>query len=148
MYVRMKRLDHIGIVVKDLDTSCHHYETLLGSACYKRERVKSEGVEVAFFKVGDVKIELICPIHSPSLSTFLSQRGEGLHHIAFEVTDIEKRSRQLQKSGVGLIGEAKKEGAENMYVRFLHPKGKKDCPVDTIHPHGVLIELCQRRKKI
>ena len=143
----MKRLDHIGIVVKDLDTSCRHYETLLGSACYKRERVQSEGVEVAFFKVGAVKIELIYPIHSPSLSAFLSQRGEGLHHIAFEVEDIEKKSRQLQESGVGLIGAAKKEGAEDMYVRFLHPKGKKDSPADTIHPHGVLIELCQRKKK-
>lgn len=130
----MKKIEHIGIAVKDLDVSCSLYEKLLGTVCYKKEEVASEGVSTAFFKTGENKIELLAAISEDSpIGKFLERKGEGIHHIAFDVDDIEKEMKRLKLEGFILLNEQPKQGADNKLVCFVHPKGT----------NGVLIELCQ-----
>ncbi|NRF41295.1 methylmalonyl-CoA epimerase [Pedobacter foliorum] len=130
----MKKIEHIGIAVKDLDVSCSLYEKLLGTSCYKKEEVPSEGVSTAFFKTGENKIELLAAISEDSpIGKFLERKGEGIHHIAFDVDDIEEEMKRLRLEGFILLNEQPKLGADNKLVCFVHPKGT----------NGVLIELCQ-----
>jgi len=130
----MLKVEHIGIAVQDLTTAIPLYEKLLHTNCYKTEAVASENVNTAFFKQGETKIELLESIAAQSaIAKFIAKRGEGLHHIAFEVEDIVAEMQRLQEEGFALINEQPKRGADNKWVCFLHPK-------DT---HGVLIELCQ-----
>ena len=128
------KVDHIGIAVKDLNTSIPLFEKLLGSNCYKTELVASEQVETAFFLQKGSKIELVQSIQSDGvISKYIDKKGEGIHHIAFEVPDIFAEMERLKKEGFTLLNESPKKGADNKLVCFVHPK---DC-------NGVLIELCQ-----
>lgn len=130
----MKKIEHIGIAVKDLDVSCSLYEKLLGTSCYKKEEVASEGVSTAFFRTGENKIELLAAISEDSpIGKFLEKKGEGIHHIAFDVDDIELEMKRLKLEGFVLLNEQPKRGADNKLVCFVHPKGT----------NGILIELCQ-----
>ena len=133
----MKKIEHIGIAVSKLSVSIPLFEKLLNTPCYKTEAVESEQVNTAFFKTGDSKIELV-EAYAPGsvINKFIEKKGEGLHHIAFEVGDIEEEMKRLVNEGFTLINEKTKEGADNKIVCFLHPK-------DT---NGVLIELCMEKK--
>ena len=133
----MKKIEHIGIAVKDLDLSCSLYEKLLGTSCYKKEEVASEGVSTAFFRTGENKIELLAAISEESpIGKFIEKKGEGIHHIAFDVDDIAAEIERLKSEGFVLINEVPKKGADNKWVVFLHPK----------NTNGVLVELCQEIK--
>jgi methylmalonyl-CoA/ethylmalonyl-CoA epimerase len=133
----MRKIEHIGIAVKDLDSSCDLYEKLLNTTCYKKEEVASEGVNTAFFKTGENKIELLSTTNEDSpIAKFLEKRGEGIHHIAFDVADILAEMERLKGEGFVLLNEQPKKGADNKLVCFLHPKGT----------NGVLVELCQEIK--
>jgi methylmalonyl-CoA/ethylmalonyl-CoA epimerase len=133
----MLRLEHIGIAVKDLSNSNELFEKLFGKSHYKIESVASEFVNTSFFKVGSTKIELLQATHPDSaIAKYLEKRGEGIHHIAFEVKDIYKEMERLQKEGFQIINDQPKKGADNKLVVFLHPKSS----------NGVLIELCQEIK--
>jgi len=133
----MLRVEHIGIAVKDLSASIPLYEKLLNSVCYKKEKVESENVETAFFRRGETKIELLESSQSDGvIARFIEKKGEGIHHIAFEVIDIVAEMKRLKQEGFVLLNEAPKEGADNKLVCFLHPK----------NTHGVLIELCMEKK--
>lgn len=128
------RVEHIGIAVSDLDKAVKNYETLLGSNCYKKERVESEKVDTAFFKTGESKIELLGATSPDSvIAGFIAKKGEGLHHIAFEVNDIRAEMKRLKAEGYRLLMEEPKRGADNKLIAFVHPK---EC-------NGVLMELCQ-----
>lgn len=130
----MLKVEHIGIAVKTLADSVPLFEKLLNSQCYKTEQVESEKVNTAFFKTGDTKIELLESIDPAGvISKFIEKKGEGLHHIAFEVKDIEAEMERLKNEGFVLLNEKPKHGADNKLVCFLHPK----------NTNGVLIELCQ-----
>ena len=130
----MKKIEHIGIAVKDLETSNKVFEALFGKEPYKTEFVESEHVITSFFKSGPNKIELLQATEDNSpIAKFIEKRGEGIHHIAFAVDDIEKEIKRLKKSGFVLINETPKKGADNKLIVFLHPKST----------NGVLIELCQ-----
>jgi methylmalonyl-CoA/ethylmalonyl-CoA epimerase len=133
----MAKVEHIGIAVKSLEESIPLFEKLLNSPCYKVEKVETELVNTAFFKSGDVKIELLETI-SPNgvIATFLEKKGEGMHHIAFEVEDIEAEMKRLSEGGFMLLSDKPKPGADNKKVCFLHPKST----------NGVLVELCQEIK--
>lgn len=132
----MLNVEHIGIAVKNLAESNEVFAKLFGQASYKIEEVDSEGVNTSFFKVGDTKIELLeATKENSAIAKFIEKRGEGIHHIAFEVADIEAEMERLQGEGFQLINEAPKFGADNKRVAFLHPKST----------NGVLIELCQER---
>lgn len=129
-------LDHIGIAVKDLETAVKTYEKLLNTPCYKRETVESEKVTAAFFKTGESKIELLGASEPGTIiEKYIERRGEGLHHIAFEVEDIEEELSRLKAAGFTLLNDQPKEGADNKLVAFVHPGDN----------HGVLIELCQSK---
>ncbi len=129
-----RKIEHIGIAVRDLDEAVARYEQTMGTACYKRETVESEGVETAFFRTGEGKIELVAATRGDSpVARFLEKRGEGMHHVAFEVADIRAEMERCRKLGCTLLNESPKPGADNKLVAFLHPK----------EHHGVLIELCQ-----
>lgn len=133
----MKNIEHLGIAVKDLDKSEGLYAALLNTKSYKREEVASEGVITSFFKVGESKIELLQATNEDSpIHKFIEKKGEGIHHIAFEVEDIVKELERLQKEGFKLIHTEPKKGADNKLIAFLHPKST----------NGVLIELCQEIK--
>jgi len=134
----MKKIDHIGIAVKKLSVSIPLFEKLLNTPCYKTEVVESEKINTAFFEKGESKIELL-EAYAPAsvINKFIEKKGEGLHHIAFEVEDIEMEMKRLVNEGFTLINEKPKEGADNKMVCFLHPK-------DT---NGVLIELVMDKKK-
>ena len=133
----MKNIDHIGIAVKDIEKSILLFEKLLNTACYKIEEVKAQGVKTSFFKNGDQKIELIASLGDQSpIESFLEKKGEGLHHIAFEVADVKSEVERLKSEGFVPIDEIPKKGADNKMVVFLHPKTT----------NGVLIELCQEIK--
>lgn len=135
----MRKIEHIGIAVKDLDLSCDLYEKLLNTTCYKREEVLSEGVHTAFFQTGANKIELLSASREDSpIAKFLEKKGEGIHHIAFDVEDILAEMERLKKEGFVLLNEKPKLGADNKLVCFLHPKGT----------NGVLVELCQEIKTV
>jgi methylmalonyl-CoA/ethylmalonyl-CoA epimerase len=130
----MLKVEHIGIAVRTLADSVPLFEKLLNSQCYKTEMVDSEKVNTAFFKKGDTKIELLESIDENGVvSKFIEKKGEGLHHIAFEVTDIESEMERLKNDGFVLLNDIPKQGADNKLVCFLHPKST----------NGVLIELCQ-----
>lgn len=133
----MLKIEHIGIAVKNLAAAIPTYERLLNAGCYKTEKIISENVNTAFFKQGESKIELLESIADDSaIRKFIEKRGEGLHHIAFEVEDIVLEMKRLQEEGFTLINQEPKKGADNKLVCFLHPKDA--C--------GVLIELCQEIK--
>lgn len=130
----MKKIEHLGIAVKDLAAANNTYAALLGVEHYKTETVESEGVETSFFKVGESKIELLAATHEDSpIAKFIAKRGEGIHHIAFEVEDIRAEMTRLKAEGFVLLNEEPKKGADNKLVAFLHPKSS----------HGVLVELVQ-----
>ncbi len=130
----IKKIEHLGIAVKNLDEAIPLYEKLLQTTCYKTESVSSEGVNTAFFQIGEAKIELLEASNQNSpIAKFLSKRGEGFHHVAFEVDDIEEELSRLQKLDFILLHLSPKEGADNKRIAFLHPKSTM----------GMLIELCQ-----
>ena len=133
----MLKTEHIGIAVKDLSISIPLFEKLLNSQCYKTELVETEKVNTAFFKKGETKIELLESTDPNGvIAKFIERKGEGLHHIAFDVADIKSEMQRLQSEGFVLLNEEPKPGADNKLVCFLHPKGT----------NGVLIELCMERK--
>jgi methylmalonyl-CoA/ethylmalonyl-CoA epimerase len=130
----MKKIEHLGIAVKDLAASNLLFEKLLGTAPYKAEAVESEGVTTSFFQVGESKIELLEATKPDSpIAKFIEKKGEGIHHIAFDVEDIRAEMKRLQAEGFILLNEEPKRGADNKLVCFLHPKSS----------NGVLVELCQ-----
>ncbi len=130
----MKKIEHIGIAVKNLDDSNLLFEKLLGKPHYKIEDVASEGVKTSFFKSGPNKIELLEATRADSpIAKFIEKKGEGVHHIAFAVQDIRKEIDRLKHEGFTILNETPKKGADDKLVAFLHPKTT----------NGVLIELCQ-----
>lgn len=130
----MLKVEHIGIAVQSLQQSIPLFETLLNTNCYKQEQVDSEAVRTAFFQKGETKVELLEPTNPESvIAKFLAKKGEGMHHIAFDVADIHAEMERLSAAGFTLLNPVPKRGADNKLVCFLHPK-------DT---SGVLIELCQ-----
>ena len=131
------KVEHIGIAVKDLATSIPLFEQLLGSPCYKTETVASEAVNTAFFLQKSTKIELLESSNPEgAIAKFIDKKGEGMHHIAFEVPDIYSEIQRLKEEGFEFINENPKQGADNKLVCFVYPK----------NAHGVLIELCQTIK--
>lgn len=133
----LDKIEHIGIAVKNLEKSNALFKGLFGEQHYKVEKVESEGVFTSFFQVGPNKIELLEATNPDSaIAKFIEKKGEGIHHIAFAVEDIEAEMERLKKEGFTLIHEKPKEGADNKLICFLHPKST----------NGVLIELCQERK--
>ena len=133
----MLKVEHIGIAVKNLAESVSLFERLLNTTCYKTEAVESEKVTTAFLKAGETKIELLESTDSDGvIARFIEKKGEGTHHIAFEVDDIEVEMERLKNEGFVLLNETPKAGADDKMVCFLHPK----------HTNGVLIELCMERK--
>lgn len=130
----MTKLEHIGIAVKDMQASISLFEALLNSPCYKTETVESEQVTTAFFQQGETKIELLANTTTGGvIEKFIEKKGEGIHHLAFAVTDICAEMARLKNQGFQLLQEEPKKGADNKWVCFLHPKST----------NGVLIELCQ-----
>ena len=133
----MRKIEHIGIAVKSLETSNLLFEKLFGQPPYKQEEVASEGVKTSFFMNGPNKIELLEATNPDSpIAKFIDKKGEGIHHIAFDVYDIEEEMMRLKNEGFIVLNEVPKKGADNKLVAFLHPKGT----------NGVLIELCQEIK--
>ena len=130
----MEKIEHIGIAVKDIRVSNEVFTKLLKTPPYKTEEVESEGVITSFFRVGETKIELLQATRPDSaIAKFIEKKGEGIHHIAFEVVDIYAEMERLKNEGFILLNETPKEGADKKLVCFLHPKST----------NGVLIELCQ-----
>jgi methylmalonyl-CoA/ethylmalonyl-CoA epimerase len=135
----MLKVEHIGIAVKSLSASLPLFEKLLKTPCYKTETVESEKVNTAFFKKGETKIELLeSSDENGVIARYIEKKGEGMHHIAFEVEDIEAEMKRLQEDGFVLLSDKPKKGADNKLVCFLHPKGT----------NGVLVELCQERASL
>ncbi|MBV6647919.1 MAG: methylmalonyl-CoA epimerase [Cyclobacteriaceae bacterium] len=133
----MVRVEHIGIAVKDLNKVNDLYKKLFGQAAYKSERVDSEHVETSFFQVGDTKIEFLEATEDNSaIAKYVDKKGEGIHHVAFEVEDIHLEMERLRGEGFQLINETPKKGADNKWVCFIHPKTT----------NGVLVEICQEIK--
>lgn len=134
----MNKIEHIGIAVKNLEESNALFSKLFGKSHYKIEDVASEGVSTSFFQVGNNKIELLeATTDTSPIAKFIEKKGEGIHHIAFDVTDIKAEIKRLQKEGFTVLNEVPKKGADNKLVAFLHPKST----------NGVLIELCQEISK-
>lgn len=128
------KIEHIGIAVKDLEAAIETYESLLDTPCYKREVVESQKVDTAFFRMGESKVELLGATGDQSvIQKFVDSRGEGVHHIAFEVEDIHQELARLKEAGFRLLSEEPSRGADEKLVAFVHPKDN----------NGVLIELCQ-----
>jgi len=133
----MRKIEHLGIAVKDLAEAEKTYSTLFNTTPYKREEVASESVITSFLRVGPNKIELLASQNPDSaISKFLEKRGEGIHHIAFDVSDIRAEMKRLEAEGFRILTPEPFAGADNKLVCFIHPKSA----------HGVLIELCQERK--
>lgn len=130
----MLKIEHIGIAVKDLEASNELFAKLLGRSHYKMEEVVSEHVNTSFFRTGESKVELLQATSPESaIAKFIERKGEGIHHIAFEVTDIRAEMKRLEAEGFRLLSEEPKRGADNKWVCFLHPKSA----------NGVLVEICQ-----
>jgi methylmalonyl-CoA/ethylmalonyl-CoA epimerase len=130
----MEKLEHIGIAVKNIDTANRLFANLLGREPYKVEEVESEGVRTSFFEISGVKIELLEATRDDSpIAKFIEKRGEGIHHLAFEVKNMEQSLELYQQKGFDLINPVPKKGADNKMICFLHPRSTQ----------GVLIELCQ-----
>ncbi|GAA4462578.1 methylmalonyl-CoA epimerase [Nemorincola caseinilytica] len=133
----MLRIEHLGIAVKDLSVSLPLYEQLLNTPCYKQEVVETEGVSTAFFRTGESKIELLEATNENSpIAKFIAKKGEGIHHVAFEVENIEAEMKRLAALGFELLNTTPKNGADNKLVCFLHPRTT----------NGVLVELCQEKR--
>jgi len=132
----IKKIEHLGIAVANIEESLKVFETLLGTKCYKIEEVDSEGVKTAFLQVGESKIELLEATNPYSpIAKYLEKQGQGIHHIAFEVDNIQTEIERLLNEGFVLIHESPKNGADNKLIAFLHPKSTE----------GILIELCQEK---
>ena len=130
----MKKVEHIGIAVRSLATSVPLFEKLTGASCYKTEAVETEKVNTAFFQTGETKIELLESQEANGvIAKFIEKKGEGIHHIAFEVNDLAAEIDRLKKDGFTILDETLKKGADNKLICFVHPKSS----------NGVLIELCQ-----
>lgn len=133
----MQRIEHIGIAVSNLEESIKTWEMLLNTACYKREEVASQKVDTAFFKVGESKIELLGATAPDSvIATYIEKKGQGMHHVAYEVEDIRAEMKRLKDAGFHLLQDEPTSGADNKWVAFVHPKTT----------NGVLVELCQTKK--
>jgi methylmalonyl-CoA/ethylmalonyl-CoA epimerase len=131
------KVEHIGVAVKNLQESIPLFEKLLSKPCYKVETVESEKVNTAFFQTGESKIELLESTDPEGVvAKFIEKKGEGMHHIAFEVEDIHAEMKRLKDAGFVLLNDTPKQGADNKWVCFLHPKTTS----------GVLVELCQEKK--
>ncbi len=134
----MNKIEHLGIAVHNIEASLQVYEKLLNQKCYKTEAVESEGVKTAFIRIGETKIELLEATKADSpIAKFLEKKGQGIHHIAFDVTDIEAEIARLKNEGFELIHQTPKDGADNKLIAFLHPKSTD----------GILVELCQEKKR-
>ena len=132
----IKKIEHLGIAVKDLNVSIPLYEKLFQTPCYKTEAVESEGVKTAFFQIGESKIELLEASNPESpIAKFLEKRGAGFHHVAFEVDNIDEEIDRLSNEGFQLIHTSPKDGADNKRIAFLHPKSSD----------GLLVELCMEK---
>lgn len=130
----IRKIEHLGIAVEDLEKATHLFALLLGRQPYKQETVASEGVITTFFSVGESKIELLAATHAQSpIDKFLKKRGQGIHHVAVEVDDIYAEIKRLKEAGFQFINEEPKPGADNKLICFLHPASTG----------GVLLELCQ-----
>ncbi len=130
------KLEHIGIAVKDIDVSNQLFKDIFDQEHYKIEEVKSEGVKTSFFRIGESKVELLEATDPDSpIAKFIEKRGEGIHHLAFEVDNVEVEIQRLNDLGYQLIHSEAKDGADNKRIAFLHPKST----------NGVLIELCQEK---
>jgi methylmalonyl-CoA/ethylmalonyl-CoA epimerase len=133
----MLKIEHIGIAVKDMEISNKLFQSLLGVASYKEETVESENVKTSFFKLGESKIELLASSDKDGvIAKFIEKKGEGIHHIAYEVEDIRKEMARLKSEGFQLLSEEPKKGADNKLICFVHPKST----------NGMLVELCQEIK--
>lgn len=133
----IRKIEHIGIAVKDLQNSNALFSKLFGKDQYKIEAVESEGVQTSFFILGETKIELVASTGADSaIAKFIEKRGEGIHHIAYDVDDIESEMARLKAEGFEFINAAPKNGADNKKIVFLHPKST----------NGVLVELCEEKK--
>lgn len=136
--MKIDRIEHIGIAVKNLEESITFYENVLGFSCYKVEEVADQQVKTAFFKVGDTKIELLeSTSDAGPIAKHIAKRGEGMHHIAFRTENVDDSLQEAQDKGVKLIDTKSRKGAEGLNIGFLHPKST----------HGVLMELCEDPKK-
>ena len=130
----LNKIEHIGIAVRDLEASNELFEKLLGRPPYKNEVVESEGVATSFFMSGPNKVELLQALHAESaIAKFIEKKGEGIHHIAFDVNNIKDEITRLKNEGFRVLNEEPKRGADNKLIAFLHPKST----------NGVLVELCQ-----
>lgn len=133
----IKKIEHIGIAVQNINESNQLFEKLFGHSPYKLEQVESEGVKTSFFMLGETKIELLeASKESSAIAKFIEKKGEGIHHIAFEVDNVEEEMNRLKSEGFTLINDTSKDGADNKRICFLHPKST----------NGVLVELCQEKK--
>lgn len=132
-----KHIDHVGIAVKDLEEAISTYEKLLGTECYKQEVVEEQKVNTAFFRTGESKLELLGATSDDSvIAKYVQKKGEGMHHVAFEVDDIHAEMDRLRNEGFKVLSDEPSRGADNKLVAFVHPKDTK----------GVLIEICQSIK--
>ncbi len=130
----MQKVEHIGIAVGDLESAISRYEKLLDGSCYKRERVETQKVETAFFQTGETKVELLAATDNESvIAKYIEKNGEGMHHLAFEVEDIQAEMKRLRSEGFTLVSDEPTKGADQKLVVFVHPRDS----------HGVLVELCQ-----
>jgi methylmalonyl-CoA/ethylmalonyl-CoA epimerase len=133
----LRKIEHLGIAVNSIEASIKTFETLLGTSCYKIEDVQSEGVKTAFLQIGESKIELLEATNPDSpIAKFIEKKGGGIHHIAFDVEDIEVEITRLTDEGFELIHKSPKDGADNKLIAFLHPKSTA----------SVLVELCQEKR--
>ncbi len=133
----MRKIEHIGIAVKDLDKAIAQYKLLLNTPCYKKEYVPSQNVHTAFFRTGTNKIELLASDDEDNvINRFIAKNGEGIHHIAYDVADILKEIERLRAAGFSILNDTPIPGADNKLVCFIHPRSV----------HGVLTELCQARE--
>jgi methylmalonyl-CoA/ethylmalonyl-CoA epimerase len=136
--MNISHIEHIGIAVENLEESISYYEGVLGMKCYAVEEVKDQKVKTAFFQVGDTKIELLESTDPEGpIGKFLAKKGQGVHHIAFAVKNLEERLAELDAKGVELIDKSPRKGAEGLSIAFLHPKSTR----------GVLTELCEDKNK-
>ena len=133
----IKKIEHIGIAVKDINSSNDLFKKLFGKENYKMEVVESEGVSTSFFMLGETKIELLeAKTETSAIAKFIEKKGEGIHHIAYEVDDIYEEMKRLESEGFEVLNKEPKKGADNKLLFFLHPKST----------NGVLVELCQEIK--
>lgn len=137
MRKNMRKIEHLGLAVENIEEASKVFADLLDTECYKLEEVESEHVKTAFFKIGESKIELLQATDpSSAIAKYIAKKGQGIHHIAFDVADIEAEIERLENKGFQLIHKTPKDGADNKLIAFLHPKSTE----------GMLIELCQERE--